>query len=196
MCLRLINIILRDWFSEQYSFCAFLCDSMAIIKNMDISFIILTWNSEKHLGRCLDTLLLDLCSDRFSYEIFIVDNGSSDNTISIIKSFKIKYPDHIFPIYLEKNCGTTYSRNLALKKAKGKYIIIMDSDVEIYQQGTIRRLLDTFHDKKMGIKVAHVEAGLRSFDRTMPEEINSRRRRHFMSSKDSVYPMGIISAPL
>ncbi len=118
---------------------------------MDISVIILTWNSEKHLGRCLDTLLLDLCSDRFSYEVFIVDNGSSDNTISIIKLFNIKYPDHIIPIYLEKNCGTTYSRNLALRKAKGKYIIIMDSDIEIYQQGTIRQLLDTFHDKKIGL---------------------------------------------
>ena len=120
---------------------------------MDISVIILTWNSEKHLSRCLDTLLLDLCSDRFSYEVFIVDNGSSDNTISIIKSFDVQYPHHIIPIYLSANTGTTYSRNLALKQARGDYVIIMDSDIEIYQQGTIRRLLDTFHDKKIGLVV-------------------------------------------
>ncbi|MBU4186283.1 MAG: glycosyltransferase [Proteobacteria bacterium] len=87
------------------------------------------------------------------WQLFKGLNGSKDNTVPIIKSFKNKYPDHILPIYLEKNCGTTYSRNLALKKAKGKYIIIMDSDVEIYQRETIRRLLDTFHDKKIGLVV-------------------------------------------
>lgn len=118
---------------------------------MDISVIILTWNSEKHLGRCLNSLLFDLCSERFSYEIFIVDNGSSDNTVSIIKSFKVKYFHHIIPIYLSANTGTTYSRNLALEKAKGDYIIVMDSDVEICQQGTIRRLLNTFYDNKIGL---------------------------------------------
>jgi len=118
---------------------------------MDISIIILTWNSEKHLSRCLDSLLFDLCSDRFSYEVFIVDNGSSDNTISIIKSFDVQYPHHIIPIYLSANTGTTYSRNLALKQAKGDYVIIMDSDIEICQQRTIRRLLDTFYDKKIGL---------------------------------------------
>lgn len=118
---------------------------------MDLSFIILTWNSEKYIEKCLNSLFFDLAEDHFSSEIFIVDNGSKDSTIQIIKSFKIKYPDHIIPIYLEKNCGTTYSRNLALKRTKGDYIIVMDSDVEIYQQGTIRQLLDTFHDKKIGL---------------------------------------------
>jgi len=118
---------------------------------MDISFIILTWNSEKYINKCLASIFADLFNSSFTYEIFLVYNGSIDNTVPIIKSFKNKYPDHILPIYLERNCGTTYSRNLALKKAKGKYIIIMDSDVEIYQQGTIRQLLDTFHDKKIGL---------------------------------------------
>ena len=163
---------------------------------MDISFILLTWNSEKYINKCLTSIFTDILNSNYTYEIFLIDNGSKDNTVPIIKSFKNKYPDHIIPVYLEKNCGTTYSRNLALKKAKGKYIIIMDSDVEIYQRETIRRLLDTFHDKKMGIKVAHVEAGLRSFDRTMHEEINSRRRHNFVPSKDSVTSMGVISAPL
>ena len=120
---------------------------------MDISIIILTWNSEKYLSRCLDTLLFDLCSDRFYYEVFIVDNGSSDNTISIIKSFEVQYPHHIISIYLSTNTGTTYSRNLALKQTKGDYVIIMDSDIEICQQGTIRRLLDTFYDKEIGLVV-------------------------------------------
>jgi GT2 family glycosyltransferase len=61
-----------------------------------------------------------------------VDNGSEDNTISIIEDFKNNAQNiNIIPFYLERNMGTTYSRNLALKKAKGDFICIMDSDVEV-----------------------------------------------------------------
>jgi len=118
---------------------------------MDISFVLLTWNSEKHICKCLDSLFADLNENQFSFEIFIVDNGSRDTTIQIINSFKEKYPNHINAIYLEKNTGTTYSRNLALKKAEGKYIIIMDSDIEV-SKGTIGQLLSTLKEtKKAGI---------------------------------------------
>ena len=150
---------------------------------MDISIIILTWNSEKHLSRCLDSLLFDLCSDRFSYEVFIVDNGSSDNTISTIKSFEVQYPHHIVPIYLSTNTGTTYSRNLALKQAKGDYLIIMDSDIEICQQGTFRRLLDTFYGKEIGLvapKLVYPDGSLQKSTDNFPTIFTKTFRYFFL----------------
>ncbi len=114
---------------------------------MDISFVLLTWNSEKYISKCLNSLFADMNKTQFSYEIFIVDNGSKDSTIQIVKSFKDKYPKHIFPIYLERNTGTTYSRNLALKKVKGEFIIIMDSDVEVCK-GTIGQLIKTLAENE------------------------------------------------
>ncbi|MCK4486713.1 MAG: glycosyltransferase [Desulfobacterales bacterium] len=52
---------------------------------------------------------------------------------------------------LETNTGTTYSRNLALRKARGKYIGIMDSDVEIFE-GTIGQLIHTLdEDENAGL---------------------------------------------
>ncbi len=120
---------------------------------MNISFVILTWNSEKYISKCLASLFADLHKSRFSYEIFIVDNGSKDSTISIIKSFEAEYPDHIIPIYLKNNRGTTYPRNLALKRAKGDYIIIMDSDVEVLK-GTIEKLINVHkNDEQVGLVV-------------------------------------------
>ena len=120
---------------------------------MNISFIILTWNSEGYIGKCLTSLFADLYESRFSLEIFVVDNGSKDSTIPIIKSFETKYPDHIIPIYLKSNRGTTYPRNLALKRAKGDYIIIIDSDVEILK-GTIEKLINTHkNDEQVGLVV-------------------------------------------
>ena len=117
---------------------------------MDISCVILTWNSEKYISKCLESLLRDLDENQFSYEIFIVDNGSVDNTTEIINSYKDKFPQCIFPIYLKKNTGTTYSRNLALRKVEGSYIVIMDSDVviAIWTRSiaqTVRRHLQQHH---------------------------------------------------
>lgn len=108
---------------------------------MDISFVLLTWNSEKYIARCLESLLADIRGRGMSYEIFIVDNGSTDNTVSVLRMFQDRYPDCINPICLNKNTGTTYSRNLALKQASGKYIVVMDSDVELIRKGTISDLI-------------------------------------------------------
>ncbi|MCP4110211.1 MAG: glycosyltransferase family 2 protein [Desulfobacteraceae bacterium] len=114
---------------------------------MDISVVLLTWNSEKYISKCLDSLCSDLRETRFAYEIFIVDNGSKDRTTDIIHEFREAYPENIIPIYLEKNTGTTFSRNLALKKAKGKYVAVMDSDVEVFR-GTFEQLITTLDEKE------------------------------------------------
>ena len=98
---------------------------------MDISFVILTWNSEKYISQCLNSLFDDLDKSGLSYEIFIVDNGSIDSTPEIINKLEQSNYGVIHPIFLKKNLGTTRSRNIALKKATGKYIVIMDSDTEL-----------------------------------------------------------------
>jgi GT2 family glycosyltransferase len=69
-----------------------------------------------------------------------VDNGSKDNTVALIEEMRMERGDCIIPILLDRNTGTTYSRNLALKQANGKYICIMDSDV-VLQGGTLAGLI-------------------------------------------------------
>ena len=107
---------------------------------MDISFIILFYYSEKYLCRCIKSIVNNDIAGRFRYEIFIVDNGSQDRSVAIIKYFKRLYPDKILPIFLERNYGTTYSRNLALKQAGGEYLAILDSDIEI-QNDCVEKLV-------------------------------------------------------
>jgi GT2 family glycosyltransferase len=118
---------------------------------MDISFILLTWNSERYIKKCLESLLESLSSLSYMTEIFVVENGSTDNTGSLLKIFQSNHPEQIFPIYLKKNTGTTYSRNLALKKAKGRYICIMDSDIEVSSE-VFPTLLHTLREnEKIGL---------------------------------------------
>ena len=73
-----------------------------------------------------------------NFEIFVVDNGSTDNTRKVLKEFETR--DLILVTLLEKNRGTTCARNIALKKAKGEYILILDSDTKVIP-GAIETML-------------------------------------------------------
>jgi GT2 family glycosyltransferase len=93
-----------------------------------LSFVILTWNSEKSIADCLESIIIKTAKEKLPVEIYIVDNGSEDSTQDTVKFYQRKYPEIINIIFLEKNFGTTYPRNLALKRVKGQYICILDSD--------------------------------------------------------------------
>ena len=114
---------------------------------MDITFVILTWNSDKFIQKCLETLFSSLQTTNLEFEIFIVDNGSKDNSINLINEFHLQYPSIIKPIFLEKNTGTTYSRNLALKRSTGKYVCCMDSDMEV-SPNVIPKLIQTLEQNQ------------------------------------------------
>jgi len=102
---------------------------------MRISFIILTWNSESYINDCISSIIEKCEEERIVYEILVVDNGSTDKTKDIL----MKYKNQITIILLKKNHGTTYPRNLALRKAKGDIICFLDSDA-ILKRGKLKLL--------------------------------------------------------
>jgi len=115
---------------------------------MKLSVIILTWNSELYIKSCLDSLMDDLIESSIDFEIFVVDNGSTDKTRDILNG----YNKNINVIFLNKNCGTTFSRNIALKKSVGEYILFLDSDTKIIHKKTINELILTAqNNRKFGI---------------------------------------------
>ncbi len=86
-----------------------------------ISIIITAYNAEKTIERCLNSILENEYND---YEIILVNDGSKDKTEKIVELFatdKIKY-------FSKKNTGVADSRNYGIEKAKGEYIIFVDSD--------------------------------------------------------------------
>ena len=112
---------------------------------MQISVIILCWNSQQHIRECLTSLLASLSGDFEQFEIFVVDNGSQDQSRKILEEFEHSNPTVIKTIFLDSNAGTTYSRNLALKQAAGDYIAILDIDVVVPQR-IFSQLLDTLKE--------------------------------------------------
>lgn len=87
-----------------------------------VSVIMPVYNSGKFLREAINSILNQTYKN---IELIIIDDGSSDNSINIVKSYnseKIKF-------YInEKNMGVSLTRNKALDLSKGKYIALMDSD--------------------------------------------------------------------
>jgi GT2 family glycosyltransferase len=108
---------------------------------MMMSFIILTWNSEKYIERCIDSISGKCQAEHIDFELIVIDNGSKDKTLSILNNYTTTLPERIHNIKLKRNKGTTYTRNLGFKKAKGKYICVIDSDTEL-GIGSLRESLD------------------------------------------------------
>lgn len=89
-----------------------------------ISVIVPIYNSEKYLKKCLDSLVGQTFKD---LEILLINDGSTDSSEKIIDKYIEKYPKLIKKIN-KKNGGQASARNLGLTKAKGKYILFLDSD--------------------------------------------------------------------
>lgn len=89
---------------------------------VDLSIIIPTLNEEKYIGNTL-THLYENLSDKYTWEILIIDNGSVDRTTSIAKGHIVsiyKKPEFIGKKYLSLNFGAS--------QAKGKNLLFLDAD--------------------------------------------------------------------
>ena len=89
-----------------------------------VSVIVPCYNTEKYLSKCLDSLVNQTLKE---IEIVCVNDGSTDNTLSILREYESKYKDKI--VIIDKpNEGTWDTRWAGIKKARGEYIGFIDSD--------------------------------------------------------------------
>ncbi len=103
-----------------------------------ISVIIPNYNDAETLPLCLQaTLALDYPD----FEIIVVDDKSTDNSIEAIKKYQIKLLTHM------KNRGQGAARNTGAKQAEGEILLFIDSDVCI-KKDTLKKIVYIFYDKK------------------------------------------------
>lgn len=87
------------------------------------SFIVPVYNTSNYLKKCIDSLINQTYK---SFEIIIVNDGSTDNSLDIINGYKESNKN--IKIINQKNGGLSNARNNGVKKASGEYIIFVDSD--------------------------------------------------------------------
>ena len=88
-----------------------------------ISIIVPVYNSEKYLGRCIESILGQTFDN---FELILVDDGSTDNSLQICSLYAEK--DSRIKVIHKKNGGTSDARNTGLAAATGNYITFMDND--------------------------------------------------------------------
>ena len=178
-----------------------------------ISFVILTWNSEKVITQCIESIVN---SELDSYEIIVVDNGSADKTRELINSFAEKYPAaDVKNLWLEKNYGTTVSRNLGINKIAddAEYICILDSDTVI-NHDAMTKLTSALEDDPRNaitgpsmvnlsnepqITAKKIPTAMLKFCKAIPirsiQKIGERKEKYDFSDGRHFYPVGyLISA--
>lgn len=89
-----------------------------------ISVVVPVYNVEKYLEKCLKSIIKQSLKE---IEIIIVNDGTKDNSAVIIDKYKKKYPK-LIRSFKKKNGGLSSARNYGINRAKGDYIICIDSD--------------------------------------------------------------------
>lgn len=109
-----------------------------------ISVVVNVYNGEKYIKKCLDSIINQTFKD---LEILIVNDGSTDDTLKICKSYK----DKRIRIINQDNIGISLSRNVGIDKSKGEYLFFVDSD-DYIAPDTIEYLYKTL--KKYKVEMA------------------------------------------
>jgi glycosyltransferase involved in cell wall biosynthesis len=109
-----------------------------------ISIIICTNNSERTIKDTINSIVIQKYKN---YEIIIIDNFSTDNTIKIIKAYKLRK----VRIFISSDNGIYNAINKGIKKSYGEIISILHSDDFYYNSSTLFSIIKIFKEKKIDI---------------------------------------------
>lgn len=94
----------------------------------DVSAVVLSFNSGRYIETCVRSLVQSYAECGLQGEIHVVENGSADGSVDILRRLQAEVGESLKVIYLPSNTGTTRSRNMALRNAEGRAVLILDSD--------------------------------------------------------------------
>ena len=86
-----------------------------------VSVIIPMYNKEKNIARTIDSVL---AQDYPWWELVVVDDGSSDGSVSVVE----RYEDARIRLFRKENGGVSAARNYGVQKATGEYVVYLDAD--------------------------------------------------------------------
>ena len=104
-------------------------------KTPTVSVVMPAYNVEKTIGRAIDSVIHQTYTN---LELIIVNDGSTDATLDVIQ----KYSDSRIIVISQANGGLSCARNVGMRKAKGDYLVFIDSD-DWYEETYIEELVST-----------------------------------------------------
>lgn len=108
---------------------------------MDISIIIPVYNKSKLINRCLDSIYNQTTD--YSYEVVLVDDGSTDNSVELIKA---RTESNII-LFEQQNAGPSAARNKGVELSHGKYCAYLDAD-DYWEDSFIEKTVSFLEEHK------------------------------------------------
>lgn len=146
-----------------------------------ISIIIPSYNEEKNISRCLDSVLNQTFTD---FEVLCVDDGSSDGTFEIIKNYSEK-DSRIIPLK-NPDKGVSSARNFGIENAKGDYIGFVDSD-DFIQPQMYEFLYRAVTENNCDFSVCRYEQSSEIIEQTFEYKTEKFYPEKFVSSTDNEF---------
>jgi glycosyltransferase involved in cell wall biosynthesis len=104
---------------------------------MDISAVIPVYNGKKYLREAVNSVINQTLEP---LELILVDDGSTDSSLSEIEGIKTNFPIRVFR---QQNCGQSSARNRGVKESKGNFIALLDQD-DIWYSQHLEKLAEPF----------------------------------------------------
>ena len=147
------------------------------MSNPKISIIIPVYNVEKYLGECLDSVVNQTLKD---IEIICVNDGSTDNSLSILKEYASK--DNRINIIDKENEGQGYARKVGLDNASGEFILFCDSDDKFEPNNVFEKLIDKAQNLNVDILLFGINFWYK--DKIESFKVNYGQDKEIFSSTD------------
>lgn len=112
-----------------------------------ISVIIPTYNSEKYIEKCLQSVIEQTLE---KIEVIVVDNVSNDRTVELAESL-LSRSNRTYKIISNPKLGVSYSRNIGLSMANGKYVYFLDSDDYLTNNEGLKTAYQLAESKKLDV---------------------------------------------
>ncbi len=122
--------------------------------NIAVSIIMPVYNEEIYLRKCVDSVVMQTL---YSKELICIDDGSTDNSVCIIREYIVRYP--WIKLISQENQGAGTARNLGIQLAQGEFLCFLDADDYYVNNNALEMLYETAVQENISVC-----AGLRQVD--------------------------------
>ncbi|MBE5957426.1 MAG: glycosyltransferase [Lachnospiraceae bacterium] len=129
--------------------------------NVTLSVVVLSYNNEQYIYDCLSSIAKQGID---SYEVLVIDDSSTDNSVEVINDFIKDHPQ--FELIQKPNSGGAISSQIGIARAKGKYLALVDSDDIVADNAykkLIKRIEEDGSDFASGLPMKMVNGFMHTF---------------------------------